>query len=330
MNIQDLGIELFDIRDYFNHTFVREYKRLVIAARKQLNNKLKTLRSDGNPAPNSIFIKYMEDLLDKDYSYLYKDTKKTLKVDKYFSSHISYDYNFVMDCFEYFDKNNIDELYTEKEIPWIQHLGLFTHGGIFRNAGAEWDGDFRQPHYHYTNASSDYIDVTDEINDKIISTLVDFPIIRFPGRHINIFPKKSFMTVHKDGSASGRLLTTLNYPNIDRTMEDGSLYRYFIPKRYEEEYDCNHYDILCNYTTVLVLNQMTNNDVLSTVEHLITKNNSDKVRYGLYTQHREDFECNPQGDCWCKEEEYKLPIPNPGDNEICYSPREIKKIIDEL
>ena len=44
MNIQDLGIELFDIRDYFNHTFVREYKRLVIAARKQLKNQLKTMK----------------------------------------------------------------------------------------------------------------------------------------------------------------------------------------------------------------------------------------------------------------------------------------------
>jgi hypothetical protein len=314
MNIQDLGIELFDIRDYFNHTFVREYKRLVIAARKQLNKQLKTFVSDGSPAPNPIFIKYMEDLLDKDYSYLYKDTKKTLKVDKSFSSHIKYDYNFVMDCFEYFDKNNIDELYTEKEIPWIQHLGLFTHGGI------RWN----------MSEYSHFIETTDEINDKITPTLVDFPIIKFPGRHINVFPKKSFMSVHRDESSEGRLFTILNYPNIDRTMEDGSLYRYFIPKRYEEEYDCNHYDILCNYTTVLVLNQMTNNDVLSTVEHLITKNNSDKVRYGLYTQHREDFECNPQGDCWCKEEEYKLPIPNPGDNEMCYSPREIKKIIDEL
>ena len=102
MNIQDLGIELFDIRDYFNHTFVREYKRLVIAARKRLKNLLKTFVSDGNTAPNSIFIKYMEGLIGKDYSYLYKDTEKTLKVDKSFSSHISYDYNFVMDCFEYF------------------------------------------------------------------------------------------------------------------------------------------------------------------------------------------------------------------------------------
>ena len=314
MNIQDLGIELFDIRDYFNHTFVREYKRLVIAARKQLKNQLKTFVRDGNTAPNSIFIKYMEGIIGKDYSYLYKDTKKTLKVDKSFSSHISYDYNFVMDCFEYFDKNNIDELYTDKDIPGIQHLGLFTSKGIGWN----------------TSEYSHYLKATDEINDKIISTLVDFPIIKYPGRHVNIFPKKSFMTVHKDESSEGRLMTTLNYPNIDRTMEDGSLYRYFIPERYKKEYDCNHFDILCNYTTVLVLNHMTNNDVLCTVDHLITKNNSDKVRYGLYTQHREDFECNPQGDCWCKEEEYKLPIPDSRDNEICYSPREIKKIIDEL
>jgi hypothetical protein len=39
----------------------------------------------------------------------------------------------------------------------------------------------------------------------------------------------------------------------------------------------------------------------------------------------EDFECNPTGSCWCKEEEYKLPIPD--NSELCYSPREIKKII---
>ena len=39
----------------------------------------------------------------------------------------------------------------------------------------------------------------------------------------------------------------------------------------------------------------------------------------------EDFECNPNGDCWCKEEEWKLPIPS--NLELCYSPREIKKII---
>jgi hypothetical protein len=304
MNNQDLGIELFDIRDYFNNTYVKEYKRLVIAARKQLNKQLKTFVSDGNTVSQPIFIKYMEELLDKDYSYLYKETP----------TNICYDYNFVMDCFEYFDKNNIDELYTDNEIPWIQRLGLFTTKGI------RWN----------TSEYSHYIDATDVINDKITPTLVDFPIIKYPGRHVNIFPKKSFMSLHQDESSEGRLMTILNYPNIDRTMEDGSLYRYFIPKRYEEEYDCNHYDILCNYTTVLVLNHLKHKDIAGEVSHLITKNNSDKVRYGLYTQYREDFECNPQGDCWCKEEEYKLPIPDPKDNKICYSPREIKNLKDKL
>jgi hypothetical protein len=43
-----------------------------------------------------------------------------------------------------------------------------------------------------------------------------------------------------------------------------------------------------------------------------------------------DFECIPEGDCWCKGEEYKLPIPEQKDNKICYSPRELKKIIDKL
>ena len=324
MNNQDLGIELFDIRDYFNNTYVKEYKRLVIAARKLLKKKLKTLVSDGKTVSQPFFIKYMEELLDKDYSYLYKDTKKTLKVDKSFSYLISYDYNFVMDCFEYFDKNNIDELYTDKEIVGITTLGLMS-GEILREwpSGSIIDRPWGRP-------TNEYIVATDEINDKIISTLVDFPVMKYPARHLNIFPKKSFMILHQDGNPGGRLMTILNYPNVDRTMEDGSLYRYFIPKRYEEEYDCNHYDILCNYTTVLVLNHLKHKDIVAEVSHLITKNNSDKVRYGLYTQHREDFECNPQGDCWCKEEEYKLPIPDPRDNEICYSPREIKNLKDKL
>ena len=45
-----------------------------------------------------------------------------------------------------------------------------------------------------------------------------------------------------------------------------------------------------------------------------------------------EFECNPTGECWCKEVEYtsqiKLPIPNHGDNKLCYSPDELKKLIN--
>ena len=42
----------------------------------------------------------------------------------------------------------------------------------------------------------------------------------------------------------------------------------------------------------------------------------------------EDFECNPNGDCWCKEEEWKLPIPT--THERCFSPRELKNILSTL
>ena len=302
MNNQ-VGIELFDIRDYFNNTYVEEYKQLVIAARKLFKDQLKTCKSDGNKAANPKFIKYMEGLIGKDYSYLYKETP----------ANICYDYNFVMDSFEYFDKNNIDEVYTWNEIPMISTLGLMS-GEIVS--------------LKYSSICDEYLKATDEINDKIISTILDVKknvrkskVVEYSARHLNIFPKKSFMTLHADGR-SGRLMTLLNYPNIDRTIEDGSLYRYFIPKRYDEEnvklkYDeedwlyyegevlkmesphksnirtkermfrtCNYHDILCNYTTVLVLNHLKNNDITGMVSHLVTKNNSDKIRYGLYTQVR--------------------------------------------
>ena len=37
-----------------------------------------------------------------------------------------------------------------------------------------------------------------------------------------------------------------------------------------------------------------------------------------------DFECKPEGDCWCMEEEFP-PLPS-GSADICYSLEEIKKI----
>ena len=46
-----------------------------------------------------------------------------------------------------------------------------------------------------------------------------------------------------------------------------------------------------------------------------------------YDDHNEDFECNPNGDCWCKEEEWKLPIPK--TYERCFSPKELKNIMDK-
>jgi hypothetical protein len=40
-----------------------------------------------------------------------------------------------------------------------------------------------------------------------------------------------------------------------------------------------------------------------------------------------DFECKPEGDCWCMEEEFP---PLSGSSDICYSPEEIKKIKKDL
>ena len=35
----------------------------------------------------------------------------------------------------------------------------------------------------------------------------------------------------------------------------------------------------------------------------------------------EDFECNPSGECWCKDEKFP-PLPS---SDICFSPREIDR-----
>ena len=41
----------------------------------------------------------------------------------------------------------------------------------------------------------------------------------------------------------------------------------------------------------------------------------------------EDFDCNPKGECWCKEEEVFKGLP---ESDICYSPDEIQEIRDTL
>ncbi len=44
----------------------------------------------------------------------------------------------------------------------------------------------------------------------------------------------------------------------------------------------------------------------------------------------EDFECNPKGECWCKEEEFP-PIPDSYDKDKCLSPEAIEQLrIEQL
>ena len=38
-----------------------------------------------------------------------------------------------------------------------------------------------------------------------------------------------------------------------------------------------------------------------------------------------DFPCNPEGDCWCKKEEWIFPISG-SEGKKCYSPSELKRL----
>ena len=84
-----------------------------------------------------------------------------------------------------------------------------------------------------------YYDMTRIINDKIID--LNFPGVRQGPAHFNVMMKYSYLAVHSDVMGDGssdfvngihiRPLTIMNYPNVNRTLKDGSLYRYFIPKK---------------------------------------------------------------------------------------------------
>ena len=41
----------------------------------------------------------------------------------------------------------------------------------------------------------------------------------------------------------------------------------------------------------------------------------------------EDFECIPDGECWCKQEEFPQ-LPASSSKDICYSPEEIERLKD--
>ena len=85
--LKDYGTAILDTRDFFSQSFVEKYKKTIIEARKEFKLKLDVCTAtlpynDGCPAWTSTFIEYMNERLDKDYSYLYtgsyfhKDTDK--------------------------------------------------------------------------------------------------------------------------------------------------------------------------------------------------------------------------------------------------------------
>ena len=106
--------------------------------------------NDGCPAWTSTFIEYMNERLDKDYSYLYTGSYFHKDTDKWWPQ---IDHNFTMDCFEYFEKNNMDvNSLTNNDIPSLSTLSQgYYHQCAF---------DFAYP----KGIVKDYLLINDEIN----------------------------------------------------------------------------------------------------------------------------------------------------------------------
>ena len=306
--MNNIGCKSYDIRDFFDETFVQEYKEVVIEYRNILDTNLPTAKNDGNSTNNTDLIKWIEEHTDKDFSYLYNKGQKEYQ----------YDYKFVTTTYEYLDSINVDETYNidyqpvNQIIPNISSLGLM----------------YDPPQ----NKTSPYYFMTDKINEVCLKKLIEeFPYmcnslddIRWNTNewfgHMIAMPKGAFMSFHRDNTAD-RPFTLLNYVNVDITLEDGGVYRYYIPKDiknfsppggseinkktgYREGFlntKFDQYDIVTNYTKVnimLHLNHKTKEEdkkyfgleipPLSGytgalgIPHLVTKNKSDEVRYTLY------------------------------------------------
>ena len=216
----NIGVKTYDIRDFFDETFVKEYKEVVIDYRKILDTNLPTVKNDGNTTSNTKLIKWIEKRTGKDFSYLYNKGQKEYQ----------YDYKFVMAAYEYLDSINMDETWDLKSlnnkdvIPNLSSLSLMY-------------APFR-PHPYYS--------MTDKVNEVILKNLIEeFPYMCNSlddilwktdeiHDHVIAMPKGAFMSIHRDGT-DDRPFTILNYINTDRRLEDGGVYRYFIDKDYDVE-----------------------------------------------------------------------------------------------
>ena len=294
---------------------------------QQLDKKLSTQRNDATQVNNTELINWIEERTDKDFSYLYKEEYIGTDFGPKNNRHphpspdmsYHYDYKFVMTAFDYFNSNNIDHSKLNYDIPQLSTLSLG---------------------YSLHDVDHSYFYMTDIVNEMCLRKLIEeFPYVtdsiddfhwkakigvnsESRSAHMIAMPKGAFMSIHQDDTHD-RSLTLLNYVNVDITLEDGGVYRYYIPKDiknfsppggseinkktgYREGFlntKFDQYDIVTNYTKVnimLHLNNRTKEEdkkyyTLESVfdddgkrnkglPHLVTKNKSDKVRYTLYNK----------------------------------------------
>ena len=249
----NIGVKTYDIRDFFDETFVKEYKEVVIDYRKILDTNLPTVKNDGNTTSNTKLIKWIEKRTGKDFSYLYNKGQKEYQ----------YDYKFVMAAYEYLDSINMDETWDLKSlnnkdvIPNLSSLSLmYSPPGLTGGS----DGTLDKP------AGLPYYLMTDKINEVCLKKLIEeFPYMcnslddicwktdEWEG-HMIAMPKGAFMSIHRDGT-DDRPFTILNYINTDRRLEDGGVYRYFIDKDYDvedkESLDWSKYPDYVYYKSIL-------------------------------------------------------------------------------
>lgn len=295
--MKDYGMAVLDVRDFFSESFVDKYVQTTIDTRKEFKKRLDVCTAnlpynDGCPAWDSKFIDHMNPLLDKDYSYLHKGTYFHKDTDKWWPQ---IDHNFTMDCFEYFDKQGIDvnEL-TNEDIPSLSSLSQgFYHQCAY---------DFAYP----KGVIKDWLLQNDEITIKMMNSFSEeklpyevgewlqlgdeesYKVVRDDGytdyvdqgkwknekrhKHLNVFYEKSFMPLHTDQQDDSNVhYICQTYPNIDRTLEDGSVLRYWIDKE--------RFDLVTNYNTVVIFDIRKG---AGAIPHLVTRNNVDKVRYSSY------------------------------------------------
>ncbi|MBC8421812.1 MAG: hypothetical protein H8E03_00170 [Pelagibacteraceae bacterium] len=260
MNLSDTGFYIFDIRNFFDDVFVTNTVDFFSTRREFYRKRLRELTNDRGSDAHFNFVKDMESKIGKDYSYLYNDNPIGFK----------FDYKFMMDCFEYFDDINIEELVDVTErITRLSLLGFMV--------------DFNDVPLNK---------LIDKINFKILSTLTGENITNHSfstiHKHLNVYPKKSFMSAHEDNDPN-RKYTIINFLNTGRKLKDGSLTRFFLPTyKFDGVFVRDFYeqsmaiDILPDYRTVIVFDHTKNNDIVGQLTHLVTKNKSNDIRFSVY------------------------------------------------